>query len=97
MPLFRQLANVRPCPHAPEDHGRDAARRIPGIDLLGTGGRARLTPAGSPPASRPMRTSPVAGSSVASREPSMDDTTTEPGPCRSVTTPEGTSIVAIPE
>ena len=33
LPLLRELGLLRPPPDAPEDHGRDAARRGPGLDL----------------------------------------------------------------
>ena len=32
---FDSLGDVRPPPDPPEDHGRDAARRRAGVDLLG--------------------------------------------------------------
>ena len=44
LPLLRELGIVRPPPHPPEGHGRDAARGGPGLDLRRAAGRLRLTP-----------------------------------------------------
>src|SRR5262245_37468886 len=53
LPLLRQLADVCPRPHPPEDLWGDAARRGPGVDLLGSDPGPGLIPAGGRPARRP--------------------------------------------
>ena len=46
---FESWHSLRPPPDPPEDHGRDAARGGPGLDLRSAGSDPRLTPlAGQP-------------------------------------------------